>query len=175
VGTAIQRYVGVDISGIALDMARTHMGRVPCDTEFIQGHFATVVTELKGQADVIWIGLSLHHLPLADKDRFFEAARRLLNPGGYLVFFEPMCRAGENRAEHAQRWWKTCQEKWTVLSRPEMEALRDHIFSADHPETFEVMQGLARCHGFDRVQSLFRDPDELYEMVSISRHETVAE
>jgi cyclopropane fatty-acyl-phospholipid synthase-like methyltransferase len=167
-GTAIEKYVGVDLSGTALDMARKRMKDLSCDRVFVEGHFSTVVEELELHADIIWVGLNLHHLPLIEKDRFFGASRKLLNPDGSLILFEPMCLAGEDRAGHAKRWWKACQRKWTALSRPEMESLRDHIFSADYPETFETVDELARRHGFRRVMSMFRDPDQLYEMVRLA-------
>jgi SAM-dependent methyltransferase len=144
------------------------MEGVPCERVFIEGDFLAVAKEFDVKVDVIWIGLNLHHLPHDEKDRFFASITRLLNPGGSFIIFEPMCLEGEDRTAHAKRWWRVCQRKWTVLSRQEMELLRDHIFSADYPETFSATEELARRHCFRAVQSMFRDPDKLYEMVRLS-------
>jgi len=166
-GTSLEKYFGVDLSGVALDLARKNMEDVPCEPIFIEGDFFVVAKDLDVKVDVIWIGLNLHHLPPDEKDRFFASVTRLMNPGGSFIIFEPMCLEGEDRTDHANRWWRVCQRKWTVLSRQEMELLRDHIFSADYPETFRAMEELARRHGFRQIRSMFRDPDKLYEMVRL--------
>ena len=167
-GTTIEKYIGIEISVVALELARKNLAEIRCDRVLIEGDLLSVAEELDITADIIWIGLSLHHLPLEEKDRFFRASRRLLNPGGYLIFLEPTCLEGEDRYEHARRWWDICQRKWTVLSLPEMELLRDHIFSADYPETLEAIQKLATRNGFREVRSMFQDPDQLYEMVRVA-------
>ncbi len=166
--TAVEKYIGVDLSGVALELARENMEELRCDRHFLEGDFLVVAKQLNVKVDVIWIGLNLHHLPHDGKDQFLAISKKLLNPGGSLILFEPTCVDGESRADHAKRWWRICQRKWTALSRHEMELLKDHIFSADYPETFRAIEKLARGHGFREIQSMFREPDKLYEMVRLA-------
>ena len=50
-------------------------------------------------ADIVWIGLSLHHSRLSEKRAVVRDVRRILAPGGLFLFYENTRRDGERRNE----------------------------------------------------------------------------
>jgi len=160
-GRALQAYEAVDISGVALGLAEKNLDDFSCAKTFTRGDFFQQVRERRDRWDMIFIGLSLHHLPRADKARFFLAVRELLPPGGRLVFYEPVCDPGESRDEVLERWWRTARH-WTALEPAELQAGKDHVFGNDYQETPETYDALARAAGFAGAKVRYLDEDRLY-------------
>jgi SAM-dependent methyltransferase len=160
-GRALRAYEAVDISAVALGLAEKNLEGFTGAKTFTQGDFFQDVRERRGRWDVVFIGLSLHHLPRADKARFFPAVREILPPGGRLVFYEPVCDPGESRDEVLERWWRTARH-WTALEPAELQAGKDHVFSSDYQETPETYDALARAAGFTGAALRYRDEDRLY-------------
>jgi SAM-dependent methyltransferase len=162
---AVAAYHGVDISPVALSLARENVGRLGCPAEFTQGDFFALVPTLREAADFVYIGLSLHHLPLADKGRFLADLRRVVKPGGCLLVCEPICHAGESRSAVLDRWGDVVSRKWTALSAEDMAAVKGHVFGNDYPESIGTYDALGRTAGFAPVAVRFTCPDELYAVL----------
>lgn len=166
-GSPVSSYVGVDLSPVALGLARLNLESVRCDKEFREEDFAAAVRELQPRADVVWIGLSLHHLDHEAKRPFLEDVRRLLLPGGVLGVHDPFRAEGEGREEFHDRWWEICRDRWVALEMDEREALRDHVFAGDYPETGTGLAELAEEAGFRSCRLLFSDRDGIYRAYAL--------
>lgn len=167
--TLVDRYVGVDISEIALDLARNNMADVPCSRSFVKGDFYALLDGDMGKFDLIWTGLSMHHLSLLQKDHFIAKCCQILKPDGRLMAFEPTMRDGEDRDEFCRRWRNVCISKWNALSDEEKEGISRHVFSSDFPESLTTLRQIGTRHGFRDVRSLFCDADELYQLACFQR------
>jgi SAM-dependent methyltransferase len=165
-GKPIARYVGVDITPVALDLARKNMAPLECRKDFVEGDYFTFVEETREAADIIWIGLSFHHLTHPQKADFLAATRRLLGKRGHLVICEPTTGDGESRDAYIERWSRIVEHHWTALSPEELEPFLTHVREADYPESFEDLSSLGREQGFAEVESLYRDERELLQMIA---------
>jgi len=166
VGTSIAHYIGVDISQNALELSLQNLEGLGFDLELIPGDYAELIKTLTIEPDVIWIGLSLHHLPAEVKGVFLQECRKKLKHGGcHMIFFEPMSREEETREEYQNRWWATCQNDWSAVSDDDKRSFRDHVFTSDFPESHSVYRRLAREAGFHGADLLMKDSKELYGML----------
>ncbi len=168
-GTVVDRYTGIDVSSIALDLARSNMAEMTCNKSFINGDFYALLWGDIGKFDLIWIGLAMHHLSLQQKDHFIDRCSQNLTPDGRLIVSEPIMREGENRDTFIERWWAICSSHWNALSWEEKEAIYEHVLSSDFPEALTSLRKIGFCHNFREVQSLFCDPNEIYQLVCFKR------
>lgn len=163
--TTVAAYYGVDISNIALELAGKNLKALRCKKHFVCDDFMHTMQQ-DIPADIVWIGLSLHHLPSEEKKVFIQRCRALLKPKGCLMLFDPMLQEGETREGFLERWWQVCQTYWTALSKREKESIYKHTKSADFPEMFGTYKTMGYTCGFARVESLFSDPTGIYEIIS---------
>ena len=106
-GTTVAHYHGVDLSRPALDMASVAVEALHCPVELDQRDFVAAMADRPEPADLVWIGLSLHHLQPADKLVIMREARGVLGGKGELVLYEPTCREGESREGYLERFAAT--------------------------------------------------------------------
>ncbi len=164
-GRPVTRYEAVDLSPVALDLARKNFVRCACESVFTVGDFCEVLRTGTAKEDVIYVGLSFHHLPLPDKERMFPIIRERLAEGGCFICYEPVNGPGESRSEVLSRWWRMVLAEWTELTPAELEAVQDHVFGNDYPESCETYARLARQAGFAEMRILYRDPPALYAVM----------
>jgi SAM-dependent methyltransferase len=164
--TGIERYTGVDISPVALDLARKNLQAINCQKSFLNRDLSSVVEEVAEEQDLIWTGLSMHHLTHSQKGRFISRCFQILKPGGRLLAYEPTLREGEDVDHHTQRWWEVCKSQWNDLTPEEKTAMYRHVASSDFPESVSVMKEMGLSSGFREVKSLFCDRCEIYQLIS---------
>ena len=167
--TRLKTYWGVDLSPVALSLAQNNMAGLDCKQIFTRGDFFLVAQEPGISAEVIWVGLSLHHLPLLQKERFLEFSFTLLADDGCLLIYEPTRRENEDRESYLRRWCQVCQEKWVALSPQEIDKSQRHVREHDFPETLSTLRELGTKRGFARVTCLFTDPDDLYAFLCFDK------
>jgi len=168
VGTSIAHYTGIDISENALELARQNIEGLGFDLELICGDYAELMKTMTIEPDVIFIGLSLHHLPTEEKRLFMRHCReRLLHPGSHMIVFEPMSREGETREQYLNRWWTTCRDEWSAISDEDKASFRDHVVTSDFPESHDSYRRLAIEAGFEGAELLMTDGKELYGMLAL--------
>jgi SAM-dependent methyltransferase len=93
-GTGVSRYVGVDISKPALDVAKGALAPLCCPIELRCQDFVEAIDAWEGRLDVAWIGLSLHHLQTSEKRAFIGKIERLLPRDGlFLIWSRPVWKA----------------------------------------------------------------------------------
>src|SRR5215467_9107822 len=66
-GTPVIHYHGIDLSAPALAIARQTVKALACPFDLEQEDFVSAMRARRESADVVWIGLALHHLQTPDK------------------------------------------------------------------------------------------------------------
>lgn len=165
-GTAVAHYRGVDLSAVALAAAREAVAALPCPAELEEADFAAGVLARRWPADVVWIGLSLHHLRADGKGALMAAVREVVGGGGRLLIYEPVCGGGEDRPAYFDRFERVYRPLMSGLTAEEWAAVMTHIRAADYPESAGGWARLGRAAGFADVRELFTDPAGMVTMFS---------
>ncbi|MDD5644099.1 MAG: class I SAM-dependent methyltransferase [bacterium] len=163
--TLIQRYEAVDISESVLELAEKNMSHLNCEKYFFPGDFINVIHNRETSFDVIWIGLSFHHLSYRQKEKLLERCSSLLTKGGYFIIFDPVSYDNETLENFRKRWWNTCHLYWNALTHEEKLSIKEHVDSADFPESLSTYKGIGGKYGFSEVESVFIDPTEIYQII----------
>ncbi|MGH8048152.1 MAG: class I SAM-dependent methyltransferase [Chthoniobacterales bacterium] len=164
-GKSVTRYEAVDLSVTALGLAHEHIAKLGCPATFTPGDFFQLVKKMEQPADVVFIGLSLHHLVAEDKRKFLPELRRIVAPGGRLIVYEPTREPGESRDEVLARWWRHVESAWTELTPEELSKAKEHVFGNDYPEPIDDYVGMMRAAGFTKAGVLYTDPQSLYAVI----------
>ncbi len=165
-GRPLQSYTGIDISPVALDLARqnTALLGVPCN--LIAGDFMMSLGCLGGTYDIIYIGLSLHHLQRREKEFFFRELSRKLAPGGVLLIFDPVLTPCESRESYMGRWVDHAQWAWRALTVEEVTGAVEHVTTSDYPEEITTLNRMAVSAGMYPADVLFMDPTDFYALMA---------
>ncbi len=164
-GTAICRYLGVDLARMALDLAARNLAGLGCEHQLREEYYYEVVCAGAIKADVIWMGLTFHHLPRPQKAKFLQAARGILPAGGYLLMYEPILLEDEDRDQFLERSGQIRQDTWGAMTAAELERIGDHINNHDFPEKISTLEQMAREQGFSGLTAMFLDPDQVYALM----------
>jgi SAM-dependent methyltransferase len=162
-GTAVSEYRGIDISQPALEIAGRNLARLPCPVTLSQGDFVAALRDWQEAADVVWIGLSLHHLLGPAKAETLRDIRRIVGETGRLLIYEDASPDGETRQQWLERW-DAQESHWPAYSRQEWMMVNDHVHASDFPETDSNWHALGRSAGFARVSTLFVSPTDLLRL-----------
>lgn len=160
----VARYEAVDLSTVALKLAEENAAPLACTKTFAHANFVERVGTGGEPFDVIFIGLSLHHLPARDKRAFFPKLRALLAEGGSFFCYEPIRESGETRNAVLARWWQHVETTWTELTSAELASVKDHVFGNDYPEPIADFETMAREAGFRSFEVLYTDEQQLYAL-----------
>jgi len=158
-GTGVTRYIGIDISKTALDVAKDALSALTCPVEFHCRNFVEAIDAWEGQLDVVWIGLSLHHLRTSEKLAFIGKIERLLPRDGLFLIWEPTCLEGEDREGWVERFSQFL--KGLPLSDDEFAAFDSHQRAWDYAETAATWKEMAREAGFEQADMLFGATDQV--------------
>ena len=134
-----------------------------CSVELRQADFVDFVHTRKAPVDIVWIGLSLHHLHRDGKMAVVQAIRHLMGRNGCLLIYENTSPDGESRVAWLRRWDEQ-KLLWTAYTPAEWEYVTAHVHQADFPETVSDWQALGREAGFGTVTQLFASPTDLFRL-----------
>lgn len=162
-GTKVSSYHGIDISRQALDIAARNLARLPCPVVLEERDFVKGLRDWRQPADVVWIGLSLHHLLGPAKAETLRDIRRIVGQGGRLLIYEDASPDGESREEWLERW-DAQEPHWPAYSRREWMMVNDHVHASDFPETDSTWHALGKKAGFAHVKTLFISPTNLLRL-----------
>jgi len=165
-GRPVRSYTGIDLSPVALELAANNTRELlaPCRLE--AGDFISSISTLPESYDIIYIGLSLHHLSRPEKEYFFGELRRKLQPGGFLLVFDPVLTPGETRDSYMGRWVDNAQWSWSALSVEEIEGAVHHVTTSDFPEEISTLNRMAVAAGFKPAEVLFSDRTDFYALMA---------
>jgi len=167
-GRTVVTYTGMDLSPVALDLARQNTASLGIPCNLIVGDFLLCLGALPDEYDLIYIGLSLHHLSRQEKEFFFGELRRKLSPGGSVLIFDPVLTPGEARASYLGRWSDHAQWAWSALTAAEVEGAVQHVTTSDFPEELSTLNRMAVGAGFNSAEVLFMDRTDFYALMAFS-------
>jgi ubiquinone/menaquinone biosynthesis C-methylase UbiE len=163
--TQVTHYHGLDISQQALDIAADFLKELDCPCSLERRDFVTALRSWNRPADVVWIGLSLHHLLAPAKLEVMRDIRRIAGETGRLLIYEDASPDGESRETWLRRW-DDQKPLWTAYTEAEWTDLTAHVHSSDFPETDARWRELGIEAGFSRVREMFASPTGLFRLYS---------
>jgi ubiquinone/menaquinone biosynthesis C-methylase UbiE len=145
----VREYDGVDLSESAVERARRHVGLWPGRAAVACGN---LIDHLAGVADasknLVLASYSLHHFLTPRKSAILAECRRVLEPGGTLIWIDSVMRDGESRDEYLTRQTHAFRHEWTELTAEQREKVVAHVWEADFPETAAWMNRATAAAGF---------------------------
>lgn len=163
--TPIAHYHGIDLSQPALALAQKALDALPCEAELEERDFIEAMRGRPEPADVVWIGLSMHHLLAPGKRELFGEVRNVVGDRGMFLIYEPVLLEDETRESFLQRFETVLHASWTAFTPAEKEEVLAHVRAADFPETKEAWRSMAAEQGFSRMRELFADPHHLFAVL----------
>lgn len=163
-GTKVSAYTGVDFSAPALALAGNKSAELGCPRTLHEADFTEFLRKNTDSFDVVYLGLSLHHLEREPKRETMKHLRRAVAPKGVLYLFEPILRDGETREGYVARWAAAMDGPYDPFPAAARKALRDHVTESERPESAEDYQSFAQEAGFNRGAILFTDPSSFYSL-----------
>jgi ubiquinone/menaquinone biosynthesis C-methylase UbiE len=161
-GTKVSAYTGVDFSAAALALAANKIAKLACPRAFAESDFTHFLQANDDEFDVIYLGLSLHHLERAVKRETMKHLHRATAPGGTFYLFEPILQPDESREEYVERWARAMDGPYDAFPASAREALREHVRVSERPETPEEYLSSARDAGFATGEILFTEPSHRF-------------
>ncbi len=163
-GTKVAAYTGVDFSAPALALAAEKTAALACPRRFHEQDFTHFLRDNKEKFDLVYLGLSLHHLETATKREVMQYLRGAMADGGSFYLFEPILHAGESREGYTERWSAAMDGPYDPFPPASRDALREHVRQSERPEAAEQYLALAHAAGFLRGNILFTDPGNFYSL-----------
>jgi hypothetical protein len=159
-GSAIGSYFGIDLSPLSLELAREALKDLPCPVQLLLGDFSEAMEGWTETIDVVWIGMSLHHLQPSEKARLMKNVHDALSQDGLFMIWEPTLRNEESRAAWLDRF-SALRSDWSAITDEEFSAMENHVRLADFPESADVWTAMGMDAGFVRAEQLFMMPNGL--------------
>lgn len=151
--TRLRRYLGVDLSMPALELAAKRLKGMTFPVELIHGDIVAGLAQLNETFDVVWCGLCLHHLETADKRRALRAIRG--RTGKTCLIYEPSRHDDEDRDAFMARFLRDHRSRWEGLSESDWVRISSHITACDLPERETDWLTMGLEAGFGRAEKLF--------------------
>jgi cyclopropane fatty-acyl-phospholipid synthase-like methyltransferase len=161
----LARYVGVDQSAPALATAATNVKHLHTEVELVTADYVDYVESATEKFDVIYVGLSAHHLGEPGLPRFLAGVRKCLTPNGIFAAFEPFTLPDETRQEHVERICAIIGQFWTNMNPDYCRQVSSHIRACDFPISLERWNTIARQAGLSAASVAVRTPDRLSQLV----------
>ncbi|HEX2931501.1 MAG TPA: class I SAM-dependent methyltransferase [Candidatus Binatia bacterium] len=147
-GRAVKRYVGYDISTVALSHAARNLAALNCPVDLRHGDLLDGVKADGEKFDVIFTSFALHHLSAQQKDAFLAAASQTLKRDGTLMLIDTMREDDENRVDYLERYCVWLGSRCATLSPQAQELLFAHVRANDFPESARDLEQMATRAGF---------------------------
>jgi ubiquinone/menaquinone biosynthesis C-methylase UbiE len=163
-GTKVSAYTGVDFSAPALALAANKIAQLACPRRLHEADFTEFLRSKDETFDVIYLGLSLHHLEREAKRVTMKHLRRATATGGTCYLFEPILHGGEGREGYVERWARAMAGPYDPFPAAARDALREHVTESERPESAEDYHSFAREAGFNRGEVLFTDSGNFYAL-----------
>jgi len=162
--TKVSTYTGVDFSAPALALAADKISGLGCPRSLHEADFTHFLRANEQAFDIVYLGLSLHHLEREVKRETMQNLRRAVAPGGTLYLFEPILHGGESREGYVTRWAAAMDGPYDPFPAEARAALRTHVTQSERPESVEDYRLFAGEAGFAGAEILFTDPGNFYSL-----------
>jgi len=155
-GRSVSRYVGYDLSDVALAHATPNLSRLSCPIELRQGDLLEGLRATGKRFDLIFSSFALHHLVSADKAVFFQLAYQKLHEHGLLVLIDVLREEDEDLRIYLEHYCDWVRSEWNTLSPEGCDLLCDHIRNNDFAETAVEFHAMAASAGFQERREINR-------------------
>lgn len=162
------QYYGIDLSGKALEIARSNFEDYNWNVELLEGDLTKLIQQLHGPFDLIIAGYALHTLERDAKSTTFNNIRLVLTPKGSLIIYDLLPRHREHQSEYKKRLLAEATNDWTLLSPEQLSSFKKYVESASHPIDEADWQVLAYESSLGKVKNIYRDPKEHFGMISFN-------
>jgi SAM-dependent methyltransferase len=166
-GTRVASYHGIDLSKPALELAAEALQVLACPFTLERGDFVDVLRNQPEPADIVWIGLSLHHLQRPAKLSLMRSIRRVVAEQGLFLIYEPASPDGEDREGWLARYERQ-RDDWRAYTRREWDTMWAHTLAGDFPETTSGWHALGTAAGFTQVREMYVAPSNLLRLYAFS-------
>ena len=163
-GSKVGTYTGVDFSAPAVALAASKIAELGVPRTLHEEDFVDFLRRNHEQFDVIYLGLSLHHLEHETKREMMNHLKRATAPGGVFYLFEPILYGGEDRDGYVARWTAAMDGPYDPFPQAARAALREHVRESERPESVDEYLASARKAGFKNGEILFTDPNNFYSL-----------
>ena len=153
-GRNVSRYIGYDLSDVALAHARENLAPLNCLIELRHADFFTGLDDEPEQVDLVFSSFALHHLSGANKELFFRRTLRRLTENGRLLLIDVALAEGESRAGWLDRYCGWMRADWTGLPTEALEMAFGHIRENDFPESSATIHRMSGDAGFSQAKDL---------------------
>lgn len=165
----VQRYVGIDESGVALALAARRLEKLSVPCRLVRGDLLAAMPETGESFDVVLASFSLHHLAdPKDKQRALEAGGQRLSRDGLFALVDVFCADSEPRDRYVERWIDHAEARYLALQDTEMKILFDHVRARDFPVSLKVFEALGKQAGLEKFEVLMKDQANLNCLVTFS-------
>jgi SAM-dependent methyltransferase len=147
-GRLMGRYIGYDLSDVALVHATHNLANLGCPIQLHQGDLLEGLKANREQFDLIFSSFALHHLASAEKEVFFRLAYEGLKENGVLLLIDVVREEDEDLQLYLDRYCGWLRSEWKVMQPEEQDAICDHIRNNDFPETASELCAMATHTGF---------------------------
>jgi ubiquinone/menaquinone biosynthesis C-methylase UbiE len=153
--TEVAEYHGIDISEASIDDARKRITIWSDRATVVAGNLAKFLHGRPSEsADVILASYSLHHFLTDAKIALIAECRRVLAPGGTLIWIDAVRNDNESRDAYIDRLTHTTQHNWTALTEDERTRACTHVRESDFPETAAWMRQHIEAAGFKQIRTI---------------------
>lgn len=167
-GTTVAHYHGVDLALPDPKTTVPKLERLNCDIELEECDYVEAIRNRPEPADVVWTGLSLHHLNADEKQDLMREIRRMIGPEGLFAAYEPTLAGGEDRDGFCGRFETHARRYFTDLSSEELDFLSMHVYVWDRPESMDSWRAIGEGTGFAKTDLLFTDPFDFFRVICFS-------
>jgi cyclopropane fatty-acyl-phospholipid synthase-like methyltransferase len=157
-GCLMSRYVGYDLSEIALVHAKHNLSGIGCPIELHQGDLLEGLRNNREKFDLIFSSFALHHLDFTEKAAFFQLTYERLKEDGLLLLIDVMREEDEELQLYSERYCAWLRAEWKSMQPEELDAICDHIRNNDFPEMASELCKMAIHAGFSECFEISRFP-----------------
>jgi len=158
-------YTGVDMSAMALEMARGNLEAAGLEFSLHESDLESFLPNARGQRfDLVTAGYSLHHLRRDGKQRVFQEV--VWHPA--FAVYDVFKEEGESRERYLERYlaW---MESWEALTPDERDRAAAHIREYDFPEDETSYLDLAAESGWNAPKEIWRDASGFHRLLVFAK------
>lgn len=153
-GRAVSRYVGYDLSEIALAEARENLAGLGCAVRLQRADLRAGMHSEAEKFDLIVASFALHHLLAPDKQAFFQLAAERLNAGGTVLVIDTFRASDETRELYLNRYCDWLGRRCHSLDASALNGLLGHIRTCDFPENAGDLARMAGNAGLNAMTKI---------------------
>ena len=152
----VSRYLGVDLSPVALELAAANLQGLSGAVAFQLGNILDTLADEMEPVDVIFSSFVLHHLDADEQVAFLQGCRRHLRPSGQLLLIDVLRDEGQSLPDYLDAYIGVMERDWTALTPEECHYATTHVRHSDRPGTLSELRARSEVAGVRKFQPVRR-------------------